>query len=237
MNGRQHLLALVLLQLAPPLAAVEPDVGMPHHEHRTLLVDFPELEWRDGEHGDGIGWEGGISWGGDVNRVVLASEGSRTDGVTDEHELHLFWQRAWHANWAWELGVREDAQPGNPSVAWASAGVAGLAPGFVDTRVTFYASEYEQGELRLELRKEVLFTQRTRLETEIETSLYRRDAPRQGVASGLATTELALRLRHELSREFVPYLGVTWQFLHGDTARLHDDDHERALVAGFGFWF
>lgn len=210
---------------------------MPHHEYRSLLVDIPQLEWRDGDEGDGLAWEGGFSWGGDLNRVVFESEGERVDGQTAEHEMAAWYQRAWRANWSVEVGLREDAQPGNPRTTWLSAGVAGEAPGFIETRATTYFSEYDQTELRLEFGKEILFTQRLILEPELELNLFRKDEPEAGIASGLASSELELRLLYEITREIAPYAAVAFERLHGDTADLHDEDSEQAVALGVSVWF
>lgn len=229
------LAALVLAPLSAP--ALEPGVAMPHHEHSILLVDIPEFEWRDGDDGAGLAWEGGLSWGGDLNKLVVASEGERVDGRTEEHQLYAFWQRAWLANWGLELGLREDTRPSDPRVTWASAGIAGEAPGFIETRATLYVSEYDQAELRLEFEKEILFTQRLILEPEIEARFFRTDEPWRGVASGLATSEAELRLKYEVIREFAPYVGVVYEYAHGDTRDLHDESREMAVVVGASIWF
>jgi len=39
-----------------------------------------------------------------------------------------------------------------------------------------------------------------------------------GIGSGLADTELGLRLRYEIRREFAPYIDINWTNLYGRTA-------------------
>ena len=50
-----------------------------------------------------------------------------------------------------------------------------------------------------------------------------------------------MRLRYEISREFAPYVGVSWERQFGDTARLSrragEDTGRVSLVGGVRFWF
>ncbi|MCY1563165.1 Copper resistance protein B [compost metagenome] len=72
-------------------------------------------------------------------------------------------------------------------------------------------------------------------------NLYGRNDPDRGVGSGLANTEVGLRLRYEIVPEFAPYLGVTWNRNYGNTADFAreegDDNDEARFVAGIRFWF
>jgi len=62
-----------------------------------------------------------------------------------------------------------------------------------------------------------------------------------GVGSGLANTELGLRLRYEIVRQFAPYIGVSWSRSYGNTADLvreeDGDVSEARFVAGIRVWF
>jgi copper resistance protein B len=84
-------------------------------------------------------------------------------------------------------------------------------------------------------------TQRLILQPEIEFDLYGKDDPRSGIGSGLADSEIGLRLRYEIRREFAPYIGVVWSRSYGETADLaraagHDEDDVQ-FVAGLRAWF
>ncbi|WP_049315081.1 copper resistance protein B, partial [Pseudomonas aeruginosa] len=65
--------------------------------------------------------------------------------------------------------------------------------------------------------------------------------PARGIGSGLADSELGLRLRYEIRREFAPYIGVTWNRSYGNSADLAraegEDDDEARFVAGIRMWF
>ena len=63
----------------------------------------------------------------------------------------------------------------------------------------------------------------------------------QGIGRGLNDLELGVRLRYEITREFAPYLGASWQNRYGGTARFARDRGEDVggwrLVAGVRAWF
>ena len=58
---------------------------------------------------------------------------------------------------------------------------------------------------------------------------------------GSAEAGLSLRLRHEIRREFAPYLGLSWSRRYGATADLGRtegrDAVDTAVVAGLRLWF
>ena len=72
-------------------------------------------------------------------------------------------------------------------------------------------------------------------------NLYGEDDEAVGLGSGLADTEIGLRLRYEIRREFAPYVGLNWWAKHGDTrdfARAAGEEtSDLELVAGLRVWF
>lgn len=86
-----------------------------------------------------------------------------------------------------------------------------------------------------------LITQRLVAEPELELNAAVQDVPAWGVGSGLSDTELGLRLRYEIKREFAPYMGWQWHRRLGSTADLArtggEPVSEHALVAGLRMWF
>jgi len=72
-------------------------------------------------------------------------------------------------------------------------------------------------------------------------NLHGRNDEARGVGSGLSDASVGLRLRYEISRQFAPYVGVSWGRAYGNTAdllRADDEDvSEAKLVAGIRFWF
>lgn len=79
------------------------------------------------------------------------------------------------------------------------------------------------------------------LQPTAEANFYGKNDPDRGVGSGLSDTEVGLRLRYEIRREFAPYVGVTWNRVYGNTADYAreegEDRSEARLVLGVHLWF
>ena len=88
---------------------------------------------------------------------------------------------------------------------------------------------------------DLLLTQRLIFTPELEASLYGKDDPERGIGSGLSEGSLSLRLRYEVTREFAPYVGVSFERKFGQTARYASDAgasrSQTAIMAGVRFWF
>jgi copper resistance protein B len=209
-------------------------------EARFGRVLFDKLEYAkgDGEHGQNIDFE---AWyGDDWNKLWLKAEGERSDGRLQSLRKEALWDHAIAPFWSTQLGVRHDTGGGD-SRTWAAFGVRGLAPYWFDTTATAYLRSGGGMAARINVRYELLFTQRLILEPEVAANLYSKDDPARGIGSGVSDLELGLRLRYEIRRQFAPYIGVTWKRNFGDTAdyaRTRGERNKTAqVVAGVRLWF
>jgi copper resistance protein B len=57
------------------------------------------------------------------------------------------------------------------------------------------------------------------------------------VESGLSKTELALRLRHEIKREFASYVGISWERHFGQTKEMVGERDLINFLVGLKTWF
>jgi copper resistance protein B len=223
-------------------AAAFPDLA-PHHMHQGgthFLFLADQLEWQDAEEGSALAWDISGWVGGDVDRLAFRSEGERTNGHTEEAELQLLWSHAIGPWWETVAGVRQDFKPGSPQT-WAAFGVQGMPLFGLETEATAFLGEGGQSALRLEAEYDILLTQRWVLQPTAEINLHGRNDEARGVGSGFSDAGVGLRLRYEISRQFAPYIGVTWSRAYGNTAdmlRADDEDvSDTRLVAGIRFWF
>ncbi|NHN66840.1 MAG: copper resistance protein B [Mesorhizobium sp.] len=223
-------------------AAVYEDHGG-HAVHDSALNSFflvNQLEWQDADEGSAVSWDASGWIGGDIDRLWLRSEGERTNGKTEEAELQALWGHAISPWWDVVAGVRQDFKPGEPQT-WAALGLQGMALYNFETQATAYLGENGQSGLRLEGDYDILLTNRLILQPTAEANFHGKDDPARAVGSGLSNTELGLRLRYEIRREFAPYIGVTWNRAYGNTADYAreegDDRSEARLVLGVRLWF
>lgn len=207
------------------------------HFGRVVLDKF---EYAKGDGEQGLNIDGEAWYGGDYNKLWLNFEGERRDGRLQSARKEVLWDHAIAPFWSSQLGVRHDSG-GGPSRSWAAFGVRGLAPYWFDTSATAYWRSGTGAAARLNLRYEVLFTQRLILEPEFEANLYSRADPDRDQGDGLSDVALGLRLRYEVRRQFAPYLGVTWERKYGKTADFARAKGERVktvqFVGGVRLWF
>ncbi|WP_217474699.1 copper resistance protein B [Stutzerimonas stutzeri] len=223
-------------------AAAFPELP-PHQMHRGgthFMALADRLEWQDADEGSALAWDLSGWLGGDIDRLAWRSEGERTNGHTEAAELQLLWSHAVSPWWETVVGLRQDFEPG-PAQTWAAVGVQGMPLYGVETEVTAFIGERGQTALRLEAEYDMLLTQRWVLQPTAEINLHGRNDESRGVGSGLSEVGAGLRLRYEFSRQFAPYVGISWNRAYGNSADLRhadgEDANEARLVAGVRFWF
>ena len=206
--------------------------------HSFFLID--QLEWQDADDGSALNWDASGWIGGDIDRLWLRSEGERLNGKTEEAELQALWGHAISPWWDVVAGVRQDFKPGD-SQTWAAVGVQGMALYNFEAEATAFIGEGGQSAARLEGDYDILLTNRLILQPTAEANFYGKNDPTRGVGSGLSDTELGVRLRYEIRREFAPFIGVTWNRVYGNTADYARDEgedrSEARLVLGLRLWF
>lgn len=219
----------------PPLSG-----HAPHGRSRNSLLLFDKLEYQDADDGSALVWDASGWIGGDIDRLWLRSEGERINGHTEQAELQALWGHAIGPWWELVGGLRQDFKPGSAQT-WAAVGLQGMPFYGLETEITAYYGEGGQSSLRLEADYDILLTNRLILQPTVEANLYGRNDRERGAGSGLGEIEAGLRLRYEFTRQFAPYIGVSWGRLYGnseDLARDEGEDEEEArLVAGIRLWF
>jgi len=218
---------------AAPFGAPVDDAPVFYH----LLFD--QLEGRFGRDA-GFRWEGEGWAGTDMNRVVLKTEGTVSNGVMEEGYQQLLYARPISTYFNLQGGLRYDLDSA-PGRGWAAFGIEGLAPLFFHVSATGYASDQGHWAARLEGNYDLMLTQTLILQPQLEMNFYSKDDPSRALGAGLSDLDTGLRLRYEITRKFAPYIGVTYETKFGDTARLarlaggHASDLR--FSAGLRIWF
>ncbi len=204
-----------------------------------VLFDLAEYQARKG--GDGYRWEGEAWFGGDLDRLLIKTEGEGAIGKpVEDVEVQALYSRAISPYWNAQVGVRHDIAP-NPSRTYATIGIEGVAPYWFKVNGALFLSD--KGDLlgRFEGYYDQRITQRLILQPRVELNFAAQDVPASGIGAGLSDAELGLRLRYEIRREFAPYIGVSWQRKTGDSARFANAAGERVQATSFVFgirtWF
>lgn len=212
-----------------------------HGAFRGSMVLFDLAEYQARKGGDVYRWEGEAWFGGDINRLLIKTEGEGTFGrPIEDTEIQALYSRAISPFWNAHVGLRHDIVP-NPSRTYAVVGIEGIAPYWLHVTGQLFLSDKGDFRARLEGSYDERITQRLIFQPRVELNFSAQDMPAIGVGSGLTNFELGARLRYEIRKEFAPYVGVEWSGRNGDTARYArlagDKPNAVNFVAGIRFWF
>lgn len=214
---------------------------MPHSGRTLWMISAEQLEWRDHDEGNASAWDVDAWIGDDNAKISLASEGEREEDETESAETSLSMQYAIAPYWDIQLGWRRDWQPDAPNRDWAMLAFTGTAPYFIETNVQFFLGGDTRTQLRVELEKELLLTQRLELVPMIELTAFGRRDDAQHVDHGLAKVEAGLRLHYSIRRQFAPYIGLHHERLSGGTATMAEaeghDTRDTVFTAGLRLWY
>ena len=203
-----------------------------------VMID--QLETRITNGDDPVVLEAKAWVGTDLNKLVIKASAEQVKTNLEELELQAVYSRAIDPYWDFQVGLRQDQKP-TPVRNWLALGFAGVAPYWFDIDSTLFIGESNQVALRLKAEYEVMITQKWVLSPELEVNLYSKDDAETGAGSGLANTQLGLRLRYEVKREFAPYIGINWNKMYGNTANFAKNagSHVESsqIVAGIRAWF
>lgn len=211
-----------------------------HGASRVSKVMVNIAEYQADRPGGGYRWDGEAWFGGDLNRVVLRTEGEGNgDEGLEAAEGQLLYSRPIARYTDVQVGVRHDFE--GPSRTYATVGFETMFPYWFEAEGGLFVSDRGDLTARLEGSYDLRLTQRLILQPEAELNFSAQDIPALETGSGLTSAELGLRLRYEIRREFAPYIGVSYERSFGSTAdyaRRHGEDVESTtFVAGVRAFF
>lgn len=206
---------------------------------RTFVL-FDKLEYvpQPGERPvemEAIGWVGD-----DVNRLWLRAEGEQSTLHREgEVEVEALYGRLISPFFDVVAGPRVDRRWEGESATrgFVAVGVQGLAPYQFEVEPTLYVSHEGDVSAQFTAAYHVLFTQRLKLESELETKVALQEVPEWGVGTGVNNLDLGFRLRYEFHRKFAPYVGYEHSWTFGETADFAGGDASSgAFVVGVRVW-
>lgn len=209
-------------------------------EHSFASFQMNRLEKVFTNEGNSAAYEAQAWFGSSYNRAVLKAEGEVADGQLQDSRTELLWGHAVATFWDAQIGARFDHGVG-PNRSWLAFGVQGLAPYWFNVDAAAYVGNQGRTALRLSTEYDVLLTQRLVLQPRAEVNFYGKSDPEREIGNGLSDAVVGLRLKYQVTRQFVPYVGVEWAGKFGRTADFARTANERAsqgrVVAGISFRF
>ena len=233
---KKSILAMVLGGLLPAYA----QAGMGDDPILSKVM-INQLEQRRTDGSDPLVVEAEGWVGKDLHKAWFKFDGERVGSDWESAQFQALYSRAVAPYWDLQIGVRHDARPAKETRDWLVLGARGLAPYFFDVDSAMYIGGNGNLGLGLQAEYEVMLTQRLILAPEVRANLFARSDKAIDQGSGLADTELGVRLRYEIRREFAPYIGINWEKRYGQTADLvraaggKTDDVQ--FVIGIKSWF
>jgi copper resistance protein B len=218
--------------------------GQVSDQARYLFIFADNFEQAPAFSGSPVRLEGDLWYGGSYNRLWMKVDGDAdTEGGDGQLEAQALFSRLVAPYWDVQIGLRLDALWGEESRSRGhlALGIQGLAPYWFELETTLFVSTEGDVSASLQASYDLLFTQRLVLEPEVEVNASFQEQAEWGLGSGITDTELGLRLRYEIRREFAPYVGYVWARNFGGTADfLRTAGFARrqgSLVAGLRMWY
>lgn len=209
-------------------------------DEKFFYFEFENLEWfrTDGQSSlrwDAIGWNGGAK-----RRIWFKSTGEQSLAGNDLGKVDLQLLNGYLISPTMDLvyGARYDVRNGPVPTRGQASAVIGIQ-GFLPYRFNFEGSLFLSDEGRLAARLagsyQMQVTQRLYLVPRAEFNLAASRSTRMGIEPGVYDSELGLRLRYEIRREFAPYLGFVWTSSKRNS--LGGGGSNGVWVLGFRMWF
>jgi copper resistance protein B len=204
-----------------------------------VMLNLAEIQLYQGQVG--YRWDGQAWFGGDIDRLMLKSEGggSFREGF-DGAEIQGLYSRAIDPYFYLQAGVRQDLSTPLHQT-YGAIGFEGLAPYWFEVSGALFVSTRGNVLGRLEGYYDQNITQRLILQPRVELNFAAQNTPEDKIGAGLSNAELGLRLRYEITREFAPYIGVSYDTKVGQTAAYASQEGRASsvlsFVAGARVWF
>ena len=178
--------------------------------------------------------------GQDLNKLWVKIDSEWVGGDNEELEVQALYSRAIAPYWDFQIGWRHDSKP-KPSKNSLAIGLQGVAPYWFEVDTTLYIGESGQVNAILSAEYEWMINQQLVLSPEVSINFHTKNDQEHGVGSGLSDTQIGLRLRYEIKREFAPYIGVNWIQKYGNSADYArhegEDSSDVQFVVGLRAWF
>lgn len=233
--------ALFLALTTSALALSSPARAAGDHDPLFYKVSLDRLEWTTSDGNSALRWEGEAFVGGDSDKAMLTSRGVyQENGSAESAEVQALWSHTISDYFDLQTGIRGEFAP-TPERASLVLGVEGLAPYWIETKAHMFVSTQGVVSARFEADTDLALTTRLILQPSVELMVSSKDDAQRQQYAGLQTLEGGLRLRYEVTPNFAPYVGVTWERALGatnvnDDAEGHDDE-VTSLVSGIKLMF
>lgn len=213
----------------PSFSTFQPDPagGFPDQQiYYNVRFDKLEVKPQSGRYG--YEWDAEAWVGTDYDKIFVKTEGFNNGGAGrsafgrtarwESAEFQVLYSRLISYFFDFQIGVRQTIEP--ISRTYAVIGIEGLAPGLFELDTQAFISQKGEVSGRLNAFYDLLLTNRLVLQPRFDVNVSAQRVPELSTGRGFTDFELSARLRYEFTREFAPYVGVSWERKVGETAAI-----------------
>lgn len=210
---------LIVILLSFPLQTKAMDMKEMMKEEQSVFHSFAlEADAGVGRKENLRSWDFNGWIGGDFNKLWIKSEGEVSDDHTEQAEIWAMYSRNVAEFWDIQVGIRQDIEPNITS--FLVIGTEGLARYFFETEAHLFLSDEGNVSARIRQENDFLLTQKFILQPYAELNIYAQDVSDYESGAGIATGEIGLQTRYEITKKFAPYIDVRYESKFGETAKI-----------------
>ena len=210
-----------------------------------LTKVMSEFEYLQEDGADVLEWDIDAWRGKDLAKYWVKSSGEYAHSDFEDANIEFVYSHAVSAYWDQQFGIRHDFGGENNSDTrnWLSYGFIGTAPYFIEVDARVFIGEESSSQLLIELEREIMLTQEWVLTPELDIVANGNTSTLYQEGSGLAETELSLRLgyEHNGNRKLQPFVGITARQFFGRTKRFVKQSGRSSsdveFIVGLHSWF
>ncbi|MGA8883331.1 MAG: copper resistance protein B [Acinetobacter sp.] len=221
------------------------------HDHRKehgaqiYAVSTIDSKWQRNEDGEGaLKSELETRIGTDENKLFIKAHISRHESHDAEYDVKALYSRNIADFWDAQAGLRyrHEKLELNPNAADAEEkldavfGLHGMAQYFFETDAYLYLGADDFAAFSLKTERDLLLTQKLMLQPYLEAEAVLHDDSKYAKKTGLSSASLGLETRYEISKKFMPYIGIAYEYSKGNaqTAWQQASGSEQGWIYGAG---
>ncbi len=218
-------------------------VNVVHDDPVFGFLYFDRLEERFEDKNDKLLWDVTGMLGPIKDKLFIESEGTYNTekGKDAKSRNEILYGHLVDSFWFAQVGYRRDFMPKKDDREFLVVSAQGMTPFEFEIDVAGYLDDYGNASTILEAEYSFMLSQRGQLIPRFETEVAAQKVKDYNVGAGINSFELGLRLTHQFTREFAPYIGGSWEKKVFETKDLLQDagkdTSEGTFVAGLRLIF
>lgn len=203
----------------PTTAVFDDQQHAKEHGGQRYQLTTIESKWTQNKSGQGQLQSDLETWfGGDTHKVFLRLAQEKVESEQPNYHAELLYSRNISDFWDVQAGVRyrhDDAKDKDKDQTDVMFGLYGMAQYFFETEAYVYAGQNQRWSMNLHSERDFLLTQKLIVQPYVEANVVFSDESKYASKTGLNSVEFGLESRYEISKKFMPFIDVSYQYQKG----------------------